>query len=240
MGGGGWSGQPPGPSSRTGGLRLPGMCPLCTPTSVLPGSRPHWARPIISPHHQLQESQTHSITSSIPLPAPEPPGSIATPAPEPPNSIPSPSPCPFSQLHFVLSPHHPSSPPLPLLGAQHPPSPPHIWSGPRGRCSGCTHPPNQPPPSFAAGEAAPLPVTSRSQRGQLFWSIRPRLTHPPHREAANQQDQELHVGPGMGGADPQAAEGALGRAEPPRSSAGFGASSAALSCVRVCVSGCRI
>lgn len=196
------------------------MYPLYTPTAVLPGSRPQWARPIISPHHQLQDPQPHFITSSIPLSAPELPGSIATP-----QSPPAPSP---HQIHAPSPSPIPSSAPithlLPPLGAHHPPSPPHIWSGPRGRCSGCIHLPN--PPSPAAREAAPLPVTSRSQRGQLFWSIRPRLTHPPHQEAANQQDQVLHVGPGMGEQTPKlrredwgepslpAAALALGRARP--------------------------
>lgn len=153
------------------------MYPLCTPTSVLPGSRPHWARPIISPHHQLQDSQPHSITSSIPLAAPEAPGSIATPAPEPPNSILSPSPCPFSQPHFILSPHQPSSPSLPLLGAHHPPSPPHIWSGPRGRCSGCTHPLNQLPPSPAA-RGSPSTSYLPEPAGTTFLE-HPTSSHPP-------------------------------------------------------------
>uniref|UniRef100_A0A8C3Q950 Uncharacterized protein n=1 Tax=Geospiza parvula TaxID=87175 RepID=A0A8C3Q950_GEOPR len=212
------------------------MCPLCPPASVLPGSRPHWARPITCPHHQLQDPRPHSITGSIPFPAPEPPGSIATPAPEPPNSIPSPSPCPFSHLHSIPSPHHPPSPPLPSLGAHHPPSPPHIWSGPRGGCSGRTHPPNQQPPSPAAGEAAPPPVTSWSQRGQLFWRIRSRLTHPPHQEAANQQDQELHVGPGMWGADPNLRREGWGEPSRPAAAPALGrARPCAPACVCVCL-----
>lgn len=177
-------GQPAGSLSRTGGLRLPGMylsaplplsCQDPDPAGQDPSLAPITSCRTPSPIPSLVPSHREPQSPLIPLQ--HPPQDPSAPSHNPVHAS-SPRPIPSSA-------QSPTKPPLPPLRAHHPPSPPSIWSGPRGRCSGCTHPPNQLPPSPAAAEAAPLPVTSRSQRGQLFWSIRPRLTHPPHQEAAN-------------------------------------------------------
>lgn len=115
-------------------------------------------------------------------------------------------PPPPTPSHVIPSPHHPPRPPLPSLGAHHPPSPLPAWPGPRGWCLRCTHPPQPVAPQSCCQQQTPpgpLPITSRSQRGQLLQSIRPRLTHYKHQEVRNQEHQELHAGAwGWGGPDP--------------------------------------